>query len=754
MTAGAGGETPFLSYSACGPTDRGADLLAVARRSWRFIAVTTAAGCTATALLCRALTPLYASTASMMIEPHEPRRAALSVDPNAFVPPSEETIRKNEIALIHSSIVAEQVVAQLALERDPEFNASLQPPSLLRRSSQLCRSFIRRAAAKIGFGAETTPPDRALAENIHNQVIDRFLSRLTATPGEATRVIDVRFLSEHPKRAVEIATIVAQVYVQQRRERDMDETRSSIVRLKREIATVNLRIRDAESAIEARRQDNGLLPSENLRTLTNHLAGLTQQLISVTGERATLEARVAELDAGRLNGRVDIATITSPAIQQLQTAAAQASANVSRLAVSYPEDHPRMRQARAELNALHSQIEAEIKKDDSSLRVDLSIAKAKEAMLRRMIADDKAEMAKSNVLDVDIRGAEREAEVNRNLLSQLVARLNQMETDFDLQPVEARLISAPTVPVAPSFPPTLAMMAVGFLVSVTGGTLTALMRERLDSTIRTTVQLRNMTSARVLGGVPTMAYRSWLTRPNPVLDVLVEPTSMFAEQLRAIWLQLNHTSKGPIWLITSSIPHEGKSSIAMSLGRIMAAGGRKTIIVDADLRCRSVHRTMGLRRSPGLGDLIAGAADFDEVIQLDDETGAFVIAAGNVTASPSDILQSAKMSSILRGLRASFEAVIIDTPPVLPVPDASILARYADLTALVVRWGTTKVGSLTAALQRLQDLGAQVGIILNDVDETKAAYYGYENALVSSRAMQKYIVKLPAPSDRESFSRR
>lgn len=749
MTVGAGGDAPFCHSSL----DSGVDLLGVTRRNWRFIAVITIAGCIATALLCRTLTPLYASTASVMLDPHEPRRAAVSADPNAFIPPSEETIRKNEIALIHSPAVAEQAITQLALERDPEFNASLQPPSRMRRLLQLCKDSVTRAAVQLGLANQTLPGDPIPTEHIHNQVIDRFLGRLTVTPAEASRVVDIRFLSEHPKRAEEIARAVAQIYIQQRSERDIDDTRSSVMRLRREIATVNIRIRDAESAIEARRQDNGLLPSENLKTLTDHLADLTRQLVSVTGERAALEARVAEVDAARLSKQVDTVTISSQTIQQLQATAAQASANLSRLAVSYPDEHPRMRQARAELNALHAQIASEIKRRDSSLRVDLTIAEAKEAMLRRMIADDKAEMAKSKVSDVDIRGAEREAEVNRNLLAQLIARLNQMDSDLDLQPAEAQVISVPTIPVKPTFPPILTIMAVGFLVSASGSTLAAVLRERLDGTIRNTAQLRSITAARILGIVPAITCRSWLTRPDPASEVLARPTSMFAEQLRALWLQLDRARKGPTVLVTSSIPNEGKSTIAMSLARLMAVSGRKVVIIDADLRCPTLHRKMGLRRSPGLTDLIAGTANIDEVIQLDRKSGALVVTAGSLAASPSDVLRSPKVSSIFMGLRTSFEAVIIDTPPVLAVPDASILVSHADLTALVVRWGMTKVGSVAAALQRLEDFGAQVGLVLTQVHLKTAGYYGYQDELMSWRTMQRYVVKLPAP-DRKLLSRR
>jgi len=266
-----------------------------------------------------------------------------------------------------------------------------------------------------------------------------------------------------------------------------------------------------------------------------------------------------------------------------------------------------------------------------------------------------------------------------------------------------------------------------------------MLREGQDRSIRTTAQLRRLTSAHLLGSVPSVPRPRWAGRATPAAAVLARPTSLFAENLRAVWLQFDRSRIGAkrILLVTSAVPDEGKSSIVTALARVLAAGGRRVVVIDADLRSPTVHRLLPVQRCPGLAELAAGTAAMDEVIQLD-ASGAFVIAAGQPVASPADTLQSPAMASILLQLRTMFDGIIIDTPPVLAVPDAGILARHADFTALVVRWGVTKEASVCAALQRLRDFEVKPGIILAQVDGRKAAYYGDEDADMFSHAMRKY----------------
>lgn len=719
----------------------GEPLLSLARRRWRLIAVVTAAGGLGTLLACQALTPLYTSSAAVMIDPRAPKHAA-TADPLAFMPPSEESVRKNEMALIRSRTVAERVAATLGLEQDPEFNRSLRP-SRWQGLARRARSAVGGLPAILGLSSAPVVAEAPRPASVRDQVINRVLDRLTTIPTEATRVIEVRFQSERPQMAATVVAAVVAQYAAQRREQGQRDAQAAIDVLDGEIEAVNQRVRGAERAIQRMQQESGRQPAVEQKVFADQLSDLTRQLSAATGERTAQETRLARIEATRNAPRGSNtagAAVGSSLIQQLQTQAAQAAARLSGVAVAYPPNHPRVREAKAQLDALNAAVDAEMAKLGTSLRNDLAVATAKEAVIARMIENVRSEMTRSVVSENEIRLLERKSEANRNLANQLVSRLTGARSDLQLPAAEARIISPATVPVAPSFPPTLAMMAVGLAVSATGGGLLAMLCERRDRSIRTAAQLRRLTSAHLLGSIPSVPRRSWTDRAAPPAAVLARPTSLLAENLRAVWLQFDRSRMGEkrILLVTSALPGEGKSSIATALARVLAAGGRRVVVIDADLRVPSVHRLLSVRRCPGLAELTAGTATMDEVIQLDRNSGAFVIAAGQPVASPADTLQSPEMASILLQLRTMFDGIIIDTPPVLAVADAGILACHADLTALVVRWGATKQASVCAALQRLRDFEVQAGVILAQVDGRKAAYYGYEDADMFARAMRKY----------------
>ena len=163
------------------------------------------------------------------------------------------------------------------------------------------------------------------------------------------------------------------------------------------------------------------------------------------------------------------------------------------------------------------------------------------------------------------------------------------------------------------------------------------------------------------------------------------------------------------------------------------------MIVDADLRHPSVHRVLGLKQYPGLADLVEGSQQIDAVLQKDEPSGAFFVAAGAAVCSPADYLQSPKMLEILRDLSAGFDAVIVDTPPMLAVHDAGIIARHADMTIMVVRWGATRATTFVTALQRLHDLDIPVsGVVLSMVDRKKYGQFGYPDGETFARGLRNY----------------
>jgi capsular exopolysaccharide synthesis family protein len=349
-------------------------------------------------------------------------------------------------------------------------------------------------------------------------------------------------------------------------------------------------------------------------------------------------------------------------------------------------------------------------------------------------------MARATAAEVDVGAFEREIKASQTLMEQLVGRLDKAAAETGAITPDVRLITPAIVPERPSFPPRRAVVATAFLFAMTGGAFLAVLLDTRDRSIRSTVQLRQVSTAPILGTMPSLNRFVGLPR-SPIAQVLTEPRSMFAENLRAVWFQVGHSVQpgATTLVVTSALAREGKTSIAVSLARMLALGGRKAVVVDADLRYPRVHRALGLDRGPGLADLLAGSMEIDRCLQQDAASGAFCIAAGTAAASPADLLQSSKTAEVLGDLSTRFEAVIVDTPPVLGVHDAAIVARHADMTVMVVRWGVTKEETFITAMRRLHDLYIPVnGVILSRVNFRKYTRYGASDEDAFSSSLRKY----------------
>jgi capsular exopolysaccharide synthesis family protein len=724
------------------PGDNEVTALVAAERHWPMIVGVMVAAGIAAYLACHALTPLYTAESSIMFNPREPEKTAINLDPNSALPPSEETVRKNEIAIIRSRKLVERVVSDMHLAGDPEFNPDLRAPSRRQELIEKGKKLVERwLAAVLPYAPVWTEGRSSDPQRVLDQAVDIFLRKLGTTEVEASRVVKIRFSSDDPERAARVANAVAEQYIHQRVSEDRSAAEAASLALHGEIDALNMKIRDSERAIASMHSAQGLLPASDLTFLSGQMAELNKELITASAQRATAASRLAELSSARASKRLDTIgpALGSPLIQRLREHADQLAARIADMSSTYGDAYPAIVRARAELNDYRAKIDVEVQKVASTYKDELAVAKAREAELRNMVEWTRRQIVKAGTSEVDVRAAEREADANRSLRTQLVSRLNDTEAQVAQKTPKARIISEATVPHSPSFPPKLVITTVAAIFGATGAIILALLIERRDRSIRSTAQLRQITNARVFGFLPTI--KAMAGRALPPSRVLAERGSMFVENLRAVWFQIDHCRQlnARTFLITSSVSNEGKSSVATSLARLLALNGRRVVIVDADLRCPTVHRMFGLQQAPGLAELVEQKQAIADGLQTDGPSGAVVLPAGVAHSSPAEILQSPRLSKILEELAASFDAVIIDTPPVLAVHDVEIIARHVDMTVMVVRWGTTKASAFATALQRFADLSIPVrGVILSMVDRKRYERYGWPDGETFSRSMRKY----------------
>ncbi len=294
--------------------------------------------------------------------------------------------------------------------------------------------------------------------------------------------------------------------------------------------------------------------------------------------------------------------------------------------------------------------------------------------------------------------------------------------------VELQVTSGPWLnpnPVAPRKKLDLALGVVGGLVV---GAAAAILRELLDTTVRTPSRLRTLTGHAVLGSIgrDSKAKKAPLVVDDHAKSVRAEAFRQLRTNLQFIDVE----RPAHVLVVTSSVPGEGKSTTATNLAVIFAETGQKVLLIEADLRRPRVADYLGIERAVGLTNVLAGQVSVDEVLQTWGRGGLTVLPSGSIPPNPSELLGSQAMAELLRQLRGKFDTIVLDTPPLLPVTDAAVAAVQADGAVLVVRYGKTKRTQVATAINTLVSVDARIlGCVLNMAPmkgtDAYLAYDGY-----------------------------
>ncbi|TFB95881.1 polysaccharide biosynthesis tyrosine autokinase [Cryobacterium sp. HLT2-28] len=321
----------------------------------------------------------------------------------------------------------------------------------------------------------------------------------------------------------------------------------------------------------------------------------------------------------------------------------------------------------------------------------------------------------------------RAAEIANATSQSLTAVVQDIETPVGtdaVSPVKltrAQEASVPSVPVSPNVPLNIAL---GALVGLALGVGLAVLRETLDTRIRNERDVESVTDAAILGGIVFDPKAQ--DRP---LIVHVDPRSPRAESFRTLRTNLQFLDVGRTdrsFVITSSIESEGKSTTGANLAIALADSGATVLLVDADLRRPKIAEYMGIDGTVGLTDLLVGRAELKDIVQPWGKGKLYVLPAGMVPPNPSELLGSARMSHFIGEFNKTFDVVIFDAPPLLPVTDAAILAKNVGGAIIVVAAGRTQKGQLKGALSALDTVGATVsGLVLTMLPTKGPDAYGY-----------------------------
>jgi capsular exopolysaccharide synthesis family protein len=701
------------------------------------------------------ITPRYTATSLVMMQPRPTRVIDLEAVVSDLAP--DESSVETQIRVLTSRELAEQVAQELGLFSDPEFNPALKEQ--VDRSAVLASWFPDAAheagalATRLGEWLDhyrpTTvgvadeaqpetdgpPPSEGSgdspASSPHEAVVANFLKKLDVSRGGRSFAISVDFTSTDPAKAARIANAVARAYVDRQLAGKETATSEATQWLTERVEQLRDRVLTSERAVEEYRAANQLLDGSGTGLNEQQLASLTARLIDVRAERDEKEAQLAQvrevIESGA--GYDALAEVmSSPVILMLREQETTLLRQRAQLSREYGERHPMMLQLEAERQDLAAKIEREGRNVIQSLESEVRVAARREEALEQSLLEAKGQSSVISRARIQLSELEREAAANRSIYETFLARLAETREQQDLLQADARVISTAFVPAEPSFPKPRLMLVSGFLMSLTTGLLLAFLTEHLDRGLHAGRHLEQRLGVSNLGLVPTVRRLRRRQRHHQYL--LEEPLSEYAEAIRSVRksLQLLNIDQPPkVVMVTSTLPGEGKTTLATSLAASMASSSFNTMLVDLDLRHPSVARELTQPVSHDLLDFMTGRASLDEVIHSDPSVeGLAYIPIKQLTRSPLNLLESEKMSWLIAQLRTRYDYVVLDTPPTLGITDARATARLADAVLFVVRWRRTKAEPALRGLELLMESHARVaGAVMTQVNLRKLAKLAY-----------------------------
>lgn len=559
-------------------------------------------------------------------------------------------------------------------------------------------------------------------------------------------VIELDVGAYDPEKAASLANAIAQAYVADRIRSRYEGVQKASSWLSDRAAYLRAELSRSEQAVQKFRIDHNLVATQAGSLTDQQLSELNVALINARAELSEKRSQYQQVSKVQAAGG-DIQSIPdvlqSVVINALRAQLSGVTRREADLKLKYGERHPEVLSAQAERRDIEGQIAAEVQRLIGNLKNEVDAAEAREASLARALDSVSNRSEIEGQVGVQLRDLERIAAANKELFETFLSRAKLTEEKSTLLNSGVRVITDASVPGAPSFPNRPLFAALGVVFGIFFGGAGAVLRELFASGFMAKKQIEEELAVPVLASMPRMSGWSKDVHAQPVAYLERKPLSRYSEAVRRLRLGIQATpelDRSPrLVLVTSAMPGEGKTTLALSLACSAAADGERVLVIDADLRLSAATAFFGMADKVGLVDLLTLPVKAANAIHLDERSGISMLPAGARTRNPPALLASARMRSLLEEVRGKFDTVIIDAPPVGPAADASILARHVDKVVFVVRWRETSREAVAEGIRHLGDRSKLAGIALTMVDEPKLPRYGRYTSLESSVSDGYYL---------------
>src|SRR5271166_2956858 len=677
------------------------------------------------------MTPVYEASGSIAINKPDSGLVNFNNSPTFSVDYYDPTEMETEVKILQSDLLALQVVKELALDRRPEFGGK---------------------TAALPSSLDLAPDPLQADTGRTTSLLSSFRSSLKVALAPNTHIIEVRYRSPDKELAANVVNTLMTTYTENNFKSRFDSTMQASDWLSKQLVDLQMKVETSQEKLVHYQKEHEILGIDEKQNITTaKLDELNKALTAAESERMDKESVYRLVQAGDADTIASAASVLDDAgagnqtasglLETLRTKEADLKIQAAELNTQFGPSYPKLAQLNNQLKEIDTQILAETRKIAGKIKGQYVAALQRESMLHDALEKQKQEENKLNESAIEYSLLKRDLDTNRQLYEGLLEKLKEAGVSAGLRSNNFRIVDVARVPTAPVEPNIPRNLSFAFMLGLTSGVGLAFLLEGLDSTVRTTEQAQLISGLPPLGMIPlgsrtaregASAKRLVIASSKEAVELItqVRPQSQMAESYRALRtsLLLSHLGAPPkVIMVTSALPQEGKTTTSINCAVVLAQKGVRVLLIDADLRRPSIHKTLGMGPRSGLSNVLTGSATLQQAItRTAILPNLFVLPAGTPPPNPAELLASSNMRDVLEELRGQYDHIVVDTPPTLSVTDAVVLSPRADAIVLVIRSGqTTK-----QALRRSRDILAQVnakvsGVLLNAVDLSSPDYYYY-----------------------------
>lgn len=677
-------------------------------------------------------TPLYSASSQVVFDNTPTQVTPLQ---EQIVPDTGEIsspIVDTQVEVIRSSELANQVADALQLDKLPALDPRNATPG--------------RLASLQSMITGTPPPlsQRAYDPQAQREYVLRFLKdKLEVARTGTSYALTITFTSTSPEFSALVANEYARQYSLQAQKNKRKENAEAIVFLKKRMEELRRQAQIDTRAVQDYRIAHNLLSTNAAQLTEQNVSVYDQQLAmsraAAAEDRARLTTAQQQLRSGSQGDDVG-AALQSPVVSSLRTQRAQLGSELANLQARYGPLHPDIIKLKEQVADLDKSIQTEINRVISNLKANTNVSSQRLSSVAGSLGAARGVLASSNRALVGFDDLTRKAETSQGLYEAYLNRYKTAAAQEGTETADARVVSWAQPPDGPSSPNIPLNLFFALALGVGAGLAAAFGGELLFSGLTTGEDVENNLNVPYLGTIPLLD--SVVDNPPPPFEAVAEhPHSSFNASLRSLRTSIEYSVGAVVQVvaITSAVPKEGKSTTAACLARVAAVDGEKVVLVDCDPRRRAANKLVADPADAGLIEVLRGRALLSDALVQHHESGVWILPLNKTPVDGGEMVTGDALANVIKKLREEFTYIIIDTPPVLPVVDARVIATLADAVLFIARWRKTPDHAVRNALKLLPARRMHLaGVVLSQVDMRKQSRFGYGDATAYYDSYKEY----------------